>query len=209
MLFLQCNCLQCSLARAYTRKLSSLDVSSSPSVDSHGIAERQCLCQRSKQAFTFKLVFQELPRLVDLVSWWQQSARVGFLIALHHRGSISCRDVTDVHVVAFWSSASYRATGSSSSLYTDSVNAAKSLCQELPKLLESILEASSPVSAQWALPMCTCSTCYWLNRRVLGNIEADKRYTQPDRYIHTNIPRDVVRCHDQCGARSGSPQLIH
>ena len=102
MLFLQCNCLQCSLARAYTRKLSSLDVSSSPSVDSHGIAERQCLCQRSKQAFTFKLVFQELPRLVDLVSWWQQSARVGFLIALHHRGSISCRDVTDVHVVAFW-----------------------------------------------------------------------------------------------------------
>ena len=41
------------------------------------IAERQCLCQRSKQAFTFKLVFQELPRLVDLVSWWQQSARVG------------------------------------------------------------------------------------------------------------------------------------
>ena len=80
---------------AYTRKLSSLDVSSSRSVDSHGIAERQCLCQRSKQAFTFKLVFQELPRLVDLVSWWQQSARVGFLIALHHRGSISW-DVTDV-----------------------------------------------------------------------------------------------------------------
>ena len=70
-------------------------MSSSPSVDSHGIAERQCLCQRSKQAFTFKLVFQELPRLVDLVSWWQQSARVGFLIALHHRGSISW-DVTDV-----------------------------------------------------------------------------------------------------------------
>ena len=63
--------------------------------DSHGIAERQCLCQRSKQAFTFKLVLQELPRLVDLVSWWQQSARVGFLIALHHRGSISW-DVTDV-----------------------------------------------------------------------------------------------------------------
>ena len=71
-----------------------MDVSSSPSVDYHGIAERQCLCQRSKQAFTFKLVFQELPRLVDLVSWWQQSARVGFLIALHHRGSISY--ITDV-----------------------------------------------------------------------------------------------------------------
>ena len=56
-----------------------------------------------------------------------------------------------VHVVAFWSSASYRATGSSSSLYTDSVNAAKSLCQELPKLLESILEASSPACPVSAL----------------------------------------------------------
>ena len=42
-----------------------------------------------------------------------------------------------------------------------------------------------------------------MNRRVLGNIEADKRCTQPDRYIH---PRDVGRYHDQCGARSGSPQ---
>ena len=33
--------------------------------------------------------------------------------------------------------------------------------------------------------MCTCATCYWLNRRVLGNIEADKRYTQPDTYKHS------------------------
>ena len=44
----------------------------------------------------------------------------------------------------------------------------------------------------------------YVNRRVLGNIEA----TNATRgHIHTDIPRDVGRCHDQCGARSGSPQL--
>ena len=83
--------------------------------------------------------------------------------------------------------------------------------------------------AWWSIPnsdrssllmqVCLCfhSDSSWPNRHILssgnqtssfsvssciGNIEADKRYTQPD----TNIPRDVVRCHDQCGARSGSPQ---
>ena len=28
-------------------------------------------------------------------------------------------------------------------------------------------------------------------------------------YIHIYIPRDVGRCHDQCGARSGLPQLFN
>ena len=32
--------------------------------------------------------------------------------------------------------------------------------------------------------MCTCTTCYWLNRRVLGNIEAtNATRSQIDRYI--------------------------
>ena len=31
----------------------------------------------------------------------------------------------------------------------------------------------------------------------------DPRFAQ-NRY--TNIPRDMGRCHDQCGVRSGSPQ---
>ena len=253
---------------AYTRKLSSLDVSSSPSVDSHGIAERQCLCQRSKQAFTFKLVFQELPRLVDLVSWWQQSARVGFLIALHHRGSISW-DVTDVpcmlspsdrqrlytdsvnaaksfesqHVQcaralrvlgnieatnatrtncqhsmksslqcpqcslaraknvhsSVWLSVkacSFSSTcrhlqrlcqhsvvpitvaACSSSLCTDSVNTASQFAKSCPGLQLSIwfsflvADFSSLCNNERCRLMCTYATCYWLNRRVLGNIEA-------------------------------------
>ena len=46
----------------------------------------------------------------------------------------------------------------------------------------------------------------YVNRRVLGNIEATNATRgHIDRY--TNIPRDVGRYHDQCGARSGSPQL--
>ena len=56
----------------------------------------QCNCLQCSLARAYSIHTQALvPRLVDLVSWWQQSARVGFLIALHHRGSISW-DVTDV-----------------------------------------------------------------------------------------------------------------
>ena len=48
----------------------------------------------------------------------------------------------------------------------------------------------------------------YVNRHVLGNIEAtNATRSHIDTYIHTNIPRDVGRCHDQCGACSGSPQL--
>ena len=41
----------------------------------------------------------------------------------------------------------------SSSLYTGSVKAETFLCQELPKLLESILEVSSPV-CPWSSVLC-------------------------------------------------------
>ena len=45
---------------------------------------------------------------------------------------------------------------------------------------------------------------HYINRRVLGNIETTNATRgHIHRYIHTNIPRDVGRCHDQCGARSG------
>ena len=77
--------MQSSYELKHTHASSRLDVSSSPSVDSHGIAERQCL-SLTQQASLFELVLQELPRLVDLVSC-KQSAEIGFLIALHHRGS--------------------------------------------------------------------------------------------------------------------------
>ena len=33
--------------------------------------------------------------------------------------------------------------------------------------------------------MCMCVTCYWLNRRVLRNIEAEKCYMQPETYKHS------------------------
>ena len=95
--FLQCNCLQCSLARAYSIHTQALVtgrvVVAFRRFSRHSRASVSLSTQQA--SFTFKLVFQELPRLVDLVSWWQQSVRVGFLIALHHRGSIS-QDVTDV-----------------------------------------------------------------------------------------------------------------
>ena len=81
----------------------------------------------------------------------------------------------------------------SSNWYADSVNTAssqfKSLCQELPRLVDLILvlDGSFLVILQHGrcCLMCTCAMCYWLNRRVLGNIEANKRYTQPDTYIQT------------------------
>ena len=144
----------------------------------------------------------------------------------------------------------------SSSLYIDSVEQSKPVKILVPRVAQACRSHS-------------CATCYWLNRRVLGNIEEDKRYTQSDTYIDrlsfrnrskggwngnffrmggrgkvyrsknnnttfhsrggenisrggerpspppplnetlidTNIPCDVGRCHDQCWARSGSPQL--
>ena len=66
----------------------------------------------------------------------------------------------------------------SSSLYTDSVNTAsqlKSLYQELTRLaiVDLILAAFSSLRSNGRCRLiCTCATCYWLNRRVLGNIEA-------------------------------------
>ena len=47
----------------------------------------------------------------------------------------------------------------------------------------------------------------YVHRCVLGNIEATNATRgHIHRYIHT-YKHSLGRCHDQCGARSGSPQL--
>ena len=63
-----------SLRKSSSRQ--SLDFSLSPS-DSHGIAECQCLCQRSKQAFT---CVAHVGFSVSLLG----GSKVGFLVVLHH-----------------------------------------------------------------------------------------------------------------------------
>ena len=58
----------------------------------------------------------------------------------------------------------------SSSLYIDSVEQSKPVKILVPRVAQACRSHS-------------VLTCYWLNRRVLGNIEEDKRYTQSDTYI--------------------------
>ena len=73
---------------------SSLDVSLSPS-DSHSIAECHCLCQRSKQAFTFKFLCQELPRLGGKQSRFTRRTQ-----SLCSNGRCSLLCMCAIHVIA-------------------------------------------------------------------------------------------------------------
>ena len=52
------------------------------------------------------------------------------------------------------------------------------------------------------------SAIHGLRKTIHGWSRSTVCAEQIHRYIDTNIPRDVGRCHDQCGARSGSSQLL-
>ena len=62
--------------------------------------------------------------------------------------------------------------------------------------LQAIARACTPTLSMLQASLSSCAKSFpvhvrlrviddWMNRRVLGNIEADKHYKEPDRYIHS------------------------